>query len=187
MGTPLNAILGNVELMLDGSAGPLSKEAWTCLGEIQAAGRDLLRQSKVLLLLVQALKALRPEKEEAIALDTIFEHALRQTALGPAPDRLRGTTNVEIVGDPFWLTTLARCVADVYAASHPAGPLELGFEAPAQVRIVWSNFCFTAVPATAVDLIQRIVELHGGRMHGPISDAFVLSWPEQRLRVPENR
>ena len=47
--TPLNAILGNVELLLDGSAGPLSAQARTCLGEIQVAGRRLLRQVELLL------------------------------------------------------------------------------------------------------------------------------------------
>jgi His Kinase A (phospho-acceptor) domain len=47
--TPLNAILGNIELLLDGSAGPLSAQARACLGEIQLAGRDLLRQVQILL------------------------------------------------------------------------------------------------------------------------------------------
>ena len=42
--TPLNAILGNTELLLDGSAGPLSSEARACLGDIQLAGQRLMRQ-----------------------------------------------------------------------------------------------------------------------------------------------
>src|SRR5918994_5242073 len=42
--TPLNAILGNTELLLDGSSGPLSAQARACLGEVQTAGRQLLRQ-----------------------------------------------------------------------------------------------------------------------------------------------
>jgi His Kinase A (phospho-acceptor) domain len=47
--TPLNAILGNTELLLDGSSGPLSAQARACLGEVQAAGRQLLRQVQLLL------------------------------------------------------------------------------------------------------------------------------------------
>ena len=42
--TPLNVILGYAELLLDGSAGPLSAEARECAANIQAAGRCLLRQ-----------------------------------------------------------------------------------------------------------------------------------------------
>jgi signal transduction histidine kinase len=47
--TPLNAILGNTELLLDGSSGPLSAQARACLGEVQTAGRQLLRQVQLLL------------------------------------------------------------------------------------------------------------------------------------------
>ena len=48
--TPLHAILGNVELLLDGTAGPLSTEARKCVGEIQTASRQLSRQVQTLLL-----------------------------------------------------------------------------------------------------------------------------------------
>ncbi|HET6521972.1 MAG TPA: histidine kinase dimerization/phospho-acceptor domain-containing protein [Geminicoccaceae bacterium] len=40
--TPLNAILGYAELLLDGSAGPLTVQARECAANIQAAGRHLL-------------------------------------------------------------------------------------------------------------------------------------------------
>jgi His Kinase A (phospho-acceptor) domain len=42
--TPLNAILGYAELLLDGSAGPLTAQARECAANIQAAGRHLLRR-----------------------------------------------------------------------------------------------------------------------------------------------
>ncbi len=42
--TPANAILGNVELLLSGSAGPLSSEMRSSLGEIQRAALDLSTQ-----------------------------------------------------------------------------------------------------------------------------------------------
>ena len=80
--TPLNAILGNAELLLDGSTGPLSAQARACLGEIQVAGRRLLRQVQ-LLLAWSELGASRP-RPAACPVDVI---ALAREALADArPD-----------------------------------------------------------------------------------------------------
>ncbi|MDX1541808.1 MAG: histidine kinase dimerization/phospho-acceptor domain-containing protein, partial [Geminicoccaceae bacterium] len=73
LGTPLNAILGNVELMLDGSTGPLTGEARECLAEIQSAGHDLLRQSRMVLLLIQALEASELQLERPAPLGQMFK------------------------------------------------------------------------------------------------------------------
>ncbi|MGI9487167.1 MAG: histidine kinase dimerization/phospho-acceptor domain-containing protein [Geminicoccaceae bacterium] len=42
--TPANAILGHLELLLGGSAGPLSSELRCSLGEIQQAALQLSKQ-----------------------------------------------------------------------------------------------------------------------------------------------
>ena len=183
VGTPLNAILGNVELMLDGSAGPLSAQALDCLADIQVAGQNLLRQSRMLLLLVQALEA--PELEnEPLSLKRLFEDAFRHALPAAPADQLlvdEGAAASWLVGDPFWLQTLARCVIDVYASGEHEGPLRVALKAPAEVRIEWPGFTQADVPATAVGLMRRIVEMHGGRMLGTLNNAFILSWPTARL------
>lgn len=187
LGTPLNAILGNVGLMLDGSTGPLSRQARDCLAEIQSAGHDLLRQSRMLLLLVQALEAHEPADAEVAPVARLFEDALRRAQLATGSNGLTmtaATANARIIGDPFWLQTLARCIVDAYAAGDGRGPLRIEIETPARLRIDWPKFRRTAIPATAVGLIRRIVELHGGRMLATTTDAFVLSWPGARLLLP---
>ncbi len=42
--TPMNVILGHVDLLLSGDLGPLSPEARACLGDVQRAGVGLLEQ-----------------------------------------------------------------------------------------------------------------------------------------------
>lgn len=188
VGTPLNAILGNVELLLDGSAGPLTKEAGDCLAEIQAAGQDLLRQSRMLLLLVQALEAHRPQADSVTSLGQLFAGALRQAQPAGRASGLAlegAAAQASIVGDPFWLQTFARCVVDVYATPVPRGPLRIQITPPTRLRIDWQEFRETAVPATATALLRRIVELHGGRMLATAKDAFILCWPAARLLLTD--
>lgn len=185
-GTPLNAILGNVELMLDGSTGPLSGEARACLAEMQDAGNELLRQSRLLVLLVQALETKGPQSERATPLGPSFEAALRQaqsTGRRALPQLDGAAAGVALVGDPFWLHTLIRCMVDLYVSGDAAAPLEIDVQPPGRIRIGWSGFRETALPATATALIRRIVELHGGRMLAAARDAFVFSWPGCRLRL----
>ena len=83
--TPLNAILGNIELLLDGSAGPLAAAVRACVGDIQVASRQLLRQLQPLLLLVQARTAGPPVAGLPIDLLALVRQAAADPA--PGPDR----------------------------------------------------------------------------------------------------
>ncbi|NJO35734.1 MAG: hypothetical protein HC869_24305 [Rhodospirillales bacterium] len=55
--TPANAILGHVELLLSGSAGPLSCEARASLGDIQRAAVALSAQIGQMISLAETLPA----------------------------------------------------------------------------------------------------------------------------------
>ncbi|MGH6918224.1 MAG: histidine kinase dimerization/phospho-acceptor domain-containing protein, partial [Geminicoccaceae bacterium] len=81
--TPLNAILGNIELLLDGSAGPLAAPVRACVGDIQVASRQLLRQLQPLLLLVQARTAGPPVTGLPIDLLALVRQAAADPATGP--------------------------------------------------------------------------------------------------------
>ena len=115
--TPLNAILGNAELLLDGSTGPLSAQARACLGEIQVAGRRLLRQVQ-LLLAWSELGASRP-RPAACPVDVI---ALIREALADArPDVVHIEPHdaaLPVSGDRFWLHML---VAEIIALPGASG------------------------------------------------------------------
>ncbi|MEZ5932457.1 MAG: histidine kinase dimerization/phospho-acceptor domain-containing protein [Alphaproteobacteria bacterium] len=55
--TPANAILGHVELLLSGSAGPLSSEARASIGDIQRAAVALTAQIRHVISLAETLPA----------------------------------------------------------------------------------------------------------------------------------
>lgn len=57
MRTPANAILGQVELLLTGSAGPLTSEMRTSLGDIQRAALNLSTQIVEVIRLAEDLSA----------------------------------------------------------------------------------------------------------------------------------
>ncbi|HEX6141097.1 MAG TPA: histidine kinase dimerization/phospho-acceptor domain-containing protein [Geminicoccaceae bacterium] len=183
--TPLNAILGNVELMLDGSTGPLSQQARDCLADVQAAGQDLLRQSRVLLLLIQALECPAPVGEQRIALEDLFGAALDEAHAGAEQLTVSGRHRAAaLVGDPFWLKALARCIVELYLSAGRTGPLRIMIEQPPVLSIAWPGLDLAVVPASARALICRIIEMHGGRMHLPIDHTLDLSWAASRLCTP---
>lgn len=60
--TPANAILGHLELILDGSAGPLSSELRTSLGEIQRAALILSKRIGDVINLAESIPHTPPTK-----------------------------------------------------------------------------------------------------------------------------
>jgi signal transduction histidine kinase len=148
--TPLNAILGNAELLLDGSTGPLSAHARACLGEIQSAGRQLLRQVQ-LLLAWSELGAARPQLAErpvdliALIRAALSEARVETVRVEPHDARLL------VRGDRFWLQMLVAEITALNGALHPAPTVALdsgvghtalrlpgpGFAQRRQVRCRW--------------------------------------------------
>ncbi len=61
--TPANAILGHLELVLDGSAGPLSSELRGSLGEIQQAALQLSKQIGAAVELAEGIPLQAPAKQ----------------------------------------------------------------------------------------------------------------------------
>jgi hypothetical protein len=145
--TPLNAMLGNIELLLDGSAGPLAAPVRACVGDIQVASRQLLRQLQPLLLLVQARTAGAVASGLPIDLLALVRQAAADPAAGPrrcaaqgqdtlarrAAPRLPEDTCLMMAGDPVWLGALAAALVDLHAASPQAGaPWSIILEEPGE-------------------------------------------------------
>jgi hypothetical protein len=138
--TPLNAMLGNIELLLDGSAGPLAAPVRACVGDIQLASRQLLRQLQPLLLLVQARTAGAVASGLPIDLLALVRQAAADPASGPqrcaapggdavarrAAPRLPEDACLMMAGDPVWLGVLAAALVDLHAASSQAGASQTG-------------------------------------------------------------
>lgn len=177
--TPLNAILGNVELLLDGSAGPLSAQARTCLGEVQVAGRLLLRQVRMLL----AWSELSTSAEK-LARSPVDLIALIREALTQHPDGAQVEPHdacLLICGDPFWLQMLVaeiialdgapRAMPTVRLERH-AGSRALGF--------AWSGFCAARIGPLQMALIETIARLQGAAV-ARNSDGLTLHWPLEQL------
>jgi hypothetical protein len=186
--TPLNAMLGNIELLLDGSAGPLAAPVRTCVGDIQVASRQLLRQLQPLLLLVQARTAGAVASGLPIDLLALVRQAAAHQA--PAP-RLPEGTCLMMAGDPVWLGALAAALVDLHAASPQAEqPLSIVLESSGDesgerpvgangivMRAFWPGLEPAAVSPLPLALIDAVLALHGGRIRSLGADGLRLDLP----------
>jgi len=201
--TPLNAILGNIELLLDGSAGPLAAPARACIGDIQAASRQLLDQLQPLLLLVQA----RTSGALATRMPLDLLALIRQASADAACDRDPGLSqrsdgldrgvaclrdpaclpepaSLMVLGDPIWLGVLAAALVDLHAASPRAGgPLSITLEPPGSgtgsvvLRAFWAGLDPAKTSPIPLALIDAVLALHGGRLRGFCGDGLRLDLP----------
>jgi hypothetical protein len=176
--TPLNAILGNTELLLDGSTGPLSTQARACLGEVQTAGRQLLRQVQ-LLLAWSELCVSRPRLAE----DRVDLIALIRDAIGAArPDPIQiepRDARLLISGDRLWLQRLVAEILALPGAS--AAPPAIALERRAgrrAVRFAWPGVGAAQTGALQIALIQALARLQGAAAL-PHADGLSLHWPRQ--------
>jgi hypothetical protein len=173
--TPLNAILGNVELLLDGTTGPLSPDARACVGEIQAAGHQLLRQVQTLLLWSETTAS--KLALDGAPLDLIG--LVRQIVAGEHQGPLQVQPNdasLMVRGDPAWLTTMMVKVVELGAAATPAITLRAR-EDHAALGFSWPGFCPDQVAPPQIALIGAIADLHGASV-GLTSDGLCLYWPD---------
>ncbi len=204
--TPLNAMLGNIELLLDGSAGPLAAPVRACIGDIQLASRQLLRQLQPLLLLVQARTAGAVASGLPLDLLALVRQAAADPAAGPhrcavpgqemaarrAAPRLPEGTCLMIAGDPVWLGALAAALVDLHAASSQAeAPLSIVLEEPGEeaaarpgvgsggivMRAFWPGLEPAAVSPLPLALIDAVLALHGGRIRSLSADGLRLDLP----------
>ena len=65
--TPANAILGQVELLLSGGAGPVSGEMRASLGDIQRAAIDLSVQLSEVVAIAETLPCTEPSERRSLA------------------------------------------------------------------------------------------------------------------------
>ena len=204
--TPLNAILGNIELLLDGSAGPLAAPVRACVGDIQVASRQLLRQLQPLLLLVQARTAGALASGPPIDLLALVRQAAADPAPGPHRRAAHGQhaiagrgepclpegTCLMVAGDPVWLGALAAALVDLHAATADApGPLSIALEQSGQepgeqpggdagaivIRASWPGLEPAAVSPLPLALIDAVLALHGGRIRSLSADGLRLDLP----------
>lgn len=178
--TPLNAILGNVELLLEGSAGPIGGEARRCLAEIQAAGHEVLRHGQLLLLLVQALETTRlhEEVEEMAPLLVGAWREARPAIVVEIAENARGSA---LLGDPFWLRTLASLTTEM-APPQAAGRLSVAVDTDSVITLRMQDADLVDLPATPARLMDAILALHGAGVSRSPGGSVVLSFPPARLR-----
>ena len=184
--TPLNAILGNVELLIDGSAGPLSSQARSCLGDIRAAGQRLMRDLQTLLDLCHAKTVGSPASELALDLLEMLERAL--VAAGGRSAQIRPAEAGLIVrADSAWLGTLVTAIVElsppeVADADRLTVAVASG-EPPsrdAAIDIMWPGFSPDRVDPLRMALVDAILGLHGGS--SAVTAAGVrLHWPACRV------
>jgi His Kinase A (phospho-acceptor) domain len=203
--TPLNAILGNIELLLDGSAGPLAAPVRTCVGDIQVASRQLLRELQPLLLLVQARTAGPPAAGPPIDLLALVRQAAADRAAGSdrrtAQDegaaarrdqpRLPEGIRLMVVGDPVWLGALAAALVDLHARAQAREPLSIGLERLGEqsgccprgvvMRVSWPGLEPAAASPLPLALIDAVLTLHGGRIRSLNGDGLRLDLPSARV------
>ncbi|MEM7025786.1 MAG: hypothetical protein AAF637_24875, partial [Pseudomonadota bacterium] len=199
-------IMGNIELLLDGSAGPLSPPARACIGDIQAASRGLLSQLQPLLLLVQArtspqiskgpqLDLLALIRQAAIAASErkgdsrlqdleVIDHRLAEGSpcdSKGAGDDPNGSESACLMlhGDPVWMGALAAAVVEL----PQTGPLSIDLEPSGDarlgviLRLSWSDLEPAAVSPLPLALIDAVLALHGARIHSLTSDGLRLDLP----------
>jgi signal transduction histidine kinase len=185
--TPLNAILGGAELLLDGSAGPLTSQARACVGDIQLAGRRMLRHVQLLLDLCHARS--RPE----IASDTTADlvellRAAHAGSQGPGPvlQVVPADARYLVRGEAPWLSVLAAALVELYRGDGEArGPLRItigGEGAPACRRVLWlwwPGFDPDQLSALPAALIDAILDLHGAVV-ALTRDGLALGWSVAR-------
>ncbi len=189
--TPLNAILGNVELLLDGSAGPLSAHARVCLSDVQCAGRRLMEQVQLVLLLLQASTTRAPVADATVDLLQVMQQTLaRSSGVGVAWEIEPRDARLMVRGDPFWLDALAHAVAQ--AARAPAAAedhvIRVLVESPpscaggaTQVCIGWTAFDAERLPPISLVLMDAILRGHGGRAWPIAARGLCLHWPAARI------
>jgi His Kinase A (phospho-acceptor) domain len=174
--TPLNAILGNVELLLDGSAGPLSAQARTSIGEVQVAGRQLLRQVG-LLLAWSELSAGRPKlARQPLDLIALVREASMIECSHPARIEPHDASLL-IAGDPFWLQMLLTQIVALQGA--PGTPLLVRLERHAggsALGFVWSGFRADRTGDLRLALIQGLARMQGAAL-AQNADCLTLHWP----------
>jgi hypothetical protein len=166
--TPLTTILGNVELMLEGTTGPLSGAARAGLCDIEDAGRRLQRRiEEVLLLLDIRERSALPSREPVDLVELLCSTAAR--AAGPA------TVDFEIApesaplivdGDRILLQHMSQIIVEIAAAQH-CGRVGLVVE-PADapigslvLRLDWPGFDPGRVRPMEAALIEQVLRLHG--------------------------
>ena len=176
--TPLNAIAGNLELLLDGSAGPLSIEARACLGEIQSASRELVRQVRVLLTWSE-LRESGPGRA-ATTVDLIaLVRLLPATGGGDAATIVPPDARFAVRGDPAWLQTLVTEIIDLGRGSRPARRPVIRLDRYCDgigLDFSWPDFRVAEVRATQIALIVAIARVQGAAA-GLTETGLRLDWP----------
>jgi hypothetical protein len=179
--TPLNAILGNVELLLDGSAGPLSAQARTCVGEVQVAGRQLLRQVG-LLLACSELSAGGPRPSpQPVDLIALVREASTIECANPAQVEPQDASLL-VAGDPFWLRMLVTEIVALQVA--PGAPPTVRLErhtGGGMLGFVWSGERADRVSDLRLALIQGIARMQGAAV-ALNADGLTLHWPGARSK-----
>jgi len=181
--TPLHAILGNVELLLDGTAGPLSAEARKCLGEVQTASRQLSRQVRTLLLWAELCAGDAGRDGASLDLIALLQD-VRATARAAALAIEPPDARLVVHGDRFWLRTMSEEILALGGtpASVPALRLERRADG-SSLDFAWGHFCAGEAAPLQVALIEAIAQVQGAAA-AVTSNGLSLYWPAARVPGP---
>jgi len=185
--TPLNAILGNIELLLDGSAGPLSAEARNCLEDVQIAARTLTVCARRLLLLVQALGCRERAARQPVDLLALLRRRWPAQAPGDGGQAATPPAAVPLRADPGWLEVLADGIAELAgdAPMPPAPPAITITRGPSEglLRLKLTSPALDPRAASPVQLalVEAVLRLHGGSLDRVLEGELTMVWPQERV------
>lgn len=185
--TPLNALLGHLDLLLDGSLGPLTPEVRASLHDVQKAARDVGRQASLLLLLAQVKGATAERRAEQVELRGVFTRAWQAHGGWRAGGdlRLEIPAGFVVTGEPETLQSMAETVVDLYldnaAGSAVREPrcLRLDVAEPGALRIAWADLEPADLPAVHLAMLEALVKRQGARLE-MAPGRLVVRWPVER-------
>lgn len=180
--TPLTTILGNLSLMLEGEAGPLSGSARACLSDIQAAGRRLEQRVESLLLLLDTAERTDLARREPIDVVELLCGAAAAAPGGADVEVSPQGPPLIVDGDRPLLERLSRLVVES-AAAQGRGRIDLvvGPRAASGGSVILHlgvpGLDPGLVPALDAALLAHILRLHGASGDWE-PEGLRLRWPE---------
>jgi hypothetical protein len=179
--TPLNAIQGNLGLLLDGALGPLSRDARSCLGDMQHASRRMLAWVDELLIEVDHAAPARSAERHLDLLNLV-----RDVLGSAAPDVLDvrpRDARLAVLAPSVWLNATATVIVELHEGISRDRPLMLMLPLVAngtpELRVTWPNFDRHQIRRSRLPLLTAIMEVQGGRLISK-DDGLQLYWPAPR-------
>jgi len=167
--TPLNAIVGFTELVLDGTAGPLTARQHDYLGHVRGAADALL--GRIVELIDLAAVGDWRLAEETVDLGVVVAECLRRVHVRAAAARVRLAVEPGdgvVRGDPRQLRRIVLAVLwSAIDTAEPGSEVRVACDAGAAggpALVVACGPGVAAAPGLGLALAETLTALHGGRL-----------------------